>query len=258
MKKIKKIPKSKFLIVANWKNSPGTLKEAKKNFKQIKSKKINSKVIPVICPSLLHLTELSSNYRGKIFTFGAQNFVADSKRPHTGEVSIEQIIEMNIDYAIVGHAERRALGEDNFMVADKIKTAIENGIKPILCIGEKERDPRGEYLKFVEQQLVESLSKIKKTDLDKVVVAYEPVWTIGKGNKSINTHEIHQMVIFVKKILVSKFDKKMAMNVPILYGGSVDSDNSKEILENAEVRGLLIGRASTNPYTFVDILNSLK
>jgi triosephosphate isomerase len=258
MSKIKKIPKTKYLIVANWKDSPETLTEAKKNFKIIKSKKISSKIIPVICPSVMHLNEIISGYSGKVVNFGVQNFSADTKNPHTGEISIDQIKNLNVRYAIVGHAERRALGEDNFAVAEKVSAAINNDIMPILCVGEVERDKRGEYLRTVEQQIVESLSKIKKADLDKIVIAYEPVWTIGKGNKSINTHEIHQMVIFVKKILVSKFDKKIAMNVPIIYGGSVDADNSWDILENAEVQGLLIGRASTNPYSFVDILNSVK
>jgi triosephosphate isomerase len=255
---IKKIPKTKSLIVANWKNTPNTFREAKKNFDLIKKQKVNSrKIIPVICPAFLHLAELSKSYGGSVFAFGAQDILFETKAPFTGESTPEQLLDLGVKYVIVGHSERRQLGESNEMIAHKVASSINNGIMPILCIGELERDDSGEYLRFVEQQLVECLDKIKKNQLDKIVIAYEPVFAIGKGHKAITTHEIHQMVIFIKKVLARKFDKKTAMNVPILYGGSVDDENAADILEHAEVRGLLIGRASSNPHTFRDILKSL-
>jgi triosephosphate isomerase len=257
-KVIKKIPVSKSIIVANWKNTPDSLKEAKKNFGLIKRQKINSKkIMPIICPADLHLAELRKSYSGSIFHFGAQDMTFGSKRPLTGENTAEQLDDLGVHFTIIGHSDRRQLGETNEMVSFKIKEAIDSGIMPILCIGELERDDRGEYLRFVEQELVESLEKIKKNQLDKIIIAYEPIFAIGKGHKAITTHEIHQMVIFIKKILARKFDKKTAMKVPILYGGSVDDENAAEILEHAEVRGLLIGRASANPHTFKEILKSI-
>jgi triosephosphate isomerase len=255
---MRKIPKTKYLIVANWKNYPDSLKEAKKNFNIIKSKKISTKkIVTVICPSVVHLGELARSYRGKNISFGAQNFIYDQKKPHTGEISIPQLNDLGVQYVIVGHAERRAMGEDNELIANKIRGAVDNGIMPILCVGEIKRDSSGEYLKYVERELIESLAKIDKKNLDKIVIAYEPIWAIGKGKKAISPHEIHQMVIFIKKVLVSRFDKKIAMSVPVIYGGSVDPDNCEEILGDGEVRGLLIGRASVNPYSFVDILKSV-
>jgi triosephosphate isomerase len=252
------LPKSKYLIIANWKNTPETFKEAKKNFDIIKSKKINpKKIIAVICPDLLHLSELSRGYRGKILEFGAQNVNVDLKKPHTGEVSINQIKDLGVKYVIAGHAERRALGETSEDVGHKVAGIINEGLIPVLCVGELERDNEGDYLRFVEEQVIKSLDPIKKKDLNKIIIAYEPVWAIGKGKKPISTHEIHKMVIFIRKILVSRFDKKTAMEVPILYGGSVDDSNAKEILVDGEVRGLLIGRASSNPHTFSNILKSI-
>lgn len=258
MKAANKISKTKALIVANWKNTPDSYREAKKNFDLIKKTKINSKKITtVICPSVLHLPEIKKSYSGTVYNFGSQNVHFAEKKPRTGEISLDQLKDLGIQYCIVGHADRRALGEDNFIVAEKVAGLIDNNITPILCVGEIERDTQGEYLRFVEQQLIESLSKIKKSNLDKIVIAYEPVWAIGTGKKSITTHEIHQMVIFIKKILTSKFDKKIAMNMAILYGGSVDPENAKDIMSNGEVRGLLIGRASANPHSFNEILKSI-
>jgi len=258
MKAANKISKSKSLIVANWKNTPDSYREAKKNFDLIKKTKIDSKkIIPVICPSVIHLPEIKKSYSGTVYNFGSQDVHFEDKKPRTGEISIDQLTDLGIQYCIVGHADHRELGEDNFTVAQKISNLIDKKITPILCIGEIDRDAQGQYLRFVEQQLIESLSKIKKSDLDKIVIAYEPVWAIGTGKKSITTHEIHQMVIFIKKILTSKFDKKIAMNMAILYGGSVDPENAKDILNNGEVRGLLIGRASANPHSFIEILKSI-
>lgn len=201
---------------------------------------------------------MKKSYRGSVFSFGAQDLTFASKKPLTGENTAEQLNDLGINFAIIGHSDRRQLGETNEMVAYKVKEAVDSGIMPILCIGEIERDDRGEYLRFVEQELVESLGKINKNQLDKIVIAYEPVFAIGQGHKAITTHEIHQMVIFIKKVLARAFDKKTAMDVPILYGGSVDNENATEILKHAEVRGLLIGRASANPHTFRDILKTVK
>lgn len=183
--------------------------------------------------------------------------ISDQK-PYTGEISISELKNLKIEYVIIGHSERRSLGENDEIISQKIALAIGNKITPIVCVGELQRDHNGEYLKEVEKQLIEGLSKISKKDLNKVVIAYEPVFAIGKGHKSLTTYEIHQMVIFIKKILVSRFNKKVAMDVPIIYGGSVDEDNSQEILNESEVQGLLVGRASTNPFSLKEIVQKIK
>lgn len=256
--KIKNIKsRKKYLVIGNWKNNPDTLKEARSNFRIIKAKKIDSKRIEtVICPPLVHLSDLANSYKGKIFKLGAQNFYIDGSGPHTGEVTLNQLEDLKVKYLIIGHAERRELGESNELISAKIKNALERKFVPILCIGETERDSKGNYLSYLEEQIVKSLEQISKEEIKKIVIAYEPVWAIG-SNKAVTPEEIHVMNIFIKKILSSIYNRKLAFGVKILYGGSVDPDNCHEILEKGDADGLLIGRASSNPYTFVDILKKV-
>lgn len=250
-------PKTKKLIVANWKMNPSSLKEAKKIFTTLKKKNFNDKkVIPVICPPYLFENELAQSYRGSKFTFGFQDVHYKNDEKSTGEISIEMAKNSKVEYVILGHSERRALGETDETISVKMKEVIKAGLTPILCVGEKERDESGHYLRFVEQQIFNSLQKVAKKDFSKIVIAYEPIWAIGKGKKSMNSYELHQMTIFIKKILNSICNKKVAMEIPILYGGSVDADNSLELVKQGEVDGLLVGRSSLNPHVFGDILKS--
>jgi triosephosphate isomerase (TIM) len=248
----------KYLIIGNWKNSPDTLAEAKKNLKIIKSKKFNiKKVEPVVCPSMVHLADLAKNYRGKVLSFCAQNFYVDDKKFHTGETSPAQLLDLGVKYVIIGHAERRQLGETNELIASKIRSAIDRGFTPVLCIGEEIRDSGGKYLKYLEEQLYKSLVNISKKDICKIVIAYEPLWAIG-NNRSVEPEEIHVVNILIKKLLTSIYSRKEAFATKILYGGSVDVDNCSRILEGGDVDGLLIGRAGANPYSFVDILKKVE
>lgn len=254
----KKNSKNKKLIIANWKMAPDSLFEAKKIFSTLKKKKINSRNFTVVlCPPVVYFSELFKNYRGKIFKFGIQNLSHEDDFAHTGEISAKMAKDFNVQYVIIGHAERRALGEDSSLISKKIKNTLKHKMTPVLCVGEIIRDQNGEYLKFLEQQIIDSLSGVKKNQIEKVVIVYEPVWAIGKGHKAVNNYEIYQMTIFIKKILVSLYGRKSALNVSILYGGSVDAENCLGILEEGRVDGLLIGRASLNPFTFSDILKKI-
>jgi len=254
----KLLPKNKKLIVANWKMNPENIFEARKIFSLLKKSNFNlKKVVAVICPPVIFLNELSTGYRGKKFIFGSQDVSLDNKKKYTGETGISILKTSGVRLVIVGHAERRALGETNQSVAVKIKNVISAGLTPVLCVGENRRDLDGTYLRFVEEQLHESLKKVSRKDIEKVILAYEPIWAIGKGRKAISTHELHQMTLFIKKILSAIYNKKVAMNVPILYGGSIDADNCEEIINKGEVSGLLVGRASLNPYIFSDILKKV-
>ncbi len=248
----------KYIIIANWKNNPNTLKEALNNFKIIKTKRFDLKKMEVvICPSFLHLSELNSSYRGKSFKFGVQNFYINDNDSHTGEVTINQLQDLNIQYAIIGHAERRKLGESDTLVSEKLKEALENRIRPILCIGEDERDEKGEYLKFLEKQLISSLNNISEKEIKKIVIAYEPLWAIGT-NKYVSPADIHIVNILIKKLLTTKYGRKDAFAVPILYGGSVDAENCNELISGGDIDGLLVGRASANPHSFSDILGKVE
>lgn len=255
MKNIRAFPLNKKLIVANWKMNPASLKEAKRIFDILKKKNISvRKTIPVICPPFLYEGDLAMGYRGGKFRFGLQDVHFQNDGQSTGEISTEMAKNSRADFVIVGHSERRENGETDKVVSMKLRQSIDSGLVAILCVGEKERDNDGNYLRFVEEQLKESLLSVSKNKVSKLVVAYEPIWAIGKNKKAIGLHELHQMIIFIRKILVEIYGKKLAMDIPILYGGSVDADNAREILDETQINGLLVGRASLNPHVFGDIL----
>jgi triosephosphate isomerase len=245
------------LIVANWKMNPDNLRDAKKIFADLKKKnlkKVSTSI--VICPPVLYLNDLAGNYRGDKFKFGVQDISFSDDDKSTGEVSAQMLKNTGVRFAIVGHSEQRELGQTNDAVARKAMHAISNKIVPIVCVGERERDEMGDYLHFIKEELHESLEGIPKNKAHHIVIAYEPIWAIGKGNHAISPHELHQIVIFIRKNLASMFGRKVAMKVPILYGGSVDADNCAEIVNDGAVNGLLVGRASLNPHLFADILKA--
>ncbi len=238
--------------------APQSVDEAKKIFAVLKRAKFSAKAAQVvICPPSVYFGDIVKNYKGRTFLFGAQNVYMNDNEASTGEVSVGMVRDLGASFVIVGHAERRSMGETNEIVANKLAHVISAGLTPILCIGEIERDAQGQYLRFVEQQLIESISLVDKKDLHKIVIAYEPLWAMGIGHTAVENREIHQMSIFIKKILVSQLGRKAGMEIPIIYGGSVDADNCMGILKEGEVDGLLIGRASLNPYTFVDVLKKI-
>ncbi len=249
---------SKRIIVANWKMNPVNLKEATKIFSILKKadlKKVKDQI--VICPPNIYLTDFSMKYKGNKFKFGAQDVSSTINQESTGEISAEMIKNLKTEYVIVGHSERRSLGETNNIISKKIKTAIDKGLKVILCVGEERRDVNGDYLRFIERQIIESLDGFNKKNISNLYIAYEPVWAIGKGHDSVESNDLHQMNLFIKKVLVGIFDRKIGLSIPIIYGGSVDEENAKKLIESGEVDGLLIGRASLNPYIFIKILKSL-
>jgi triosephosphate isomerase (TIM) len=135
-------------------------------------------------------------------------------------------------------------------------SALKAKLTPIVCVGEKERDEHGEYLLFLKNQIVNSLAKISKVQLTKIILAYEPVWAIGK-KEAMQATEIHEMTIFIKKVLSEITKSKNIFEIPILYGGSVNYNNAKDIITLGEVDGLLVGRESLEPKKFGLLLNSV-
>lgn len=161
-------------------------------------------------------------------------------------------------YSIVGHSERRALGETNEEVSKKVKASLENKIYPILCVGESDRDEALEYLNVLRDQIVEAYDKIPKSRVKDIVVAYEPIWAIGKKAKRGATPlEIREMVMFIKRVIGDLYKTKSLPPTKILYGGSVDEKNVSEIISEGGVDGLLIGRASLDPKKFTEILKKI-
>ncbi len=244
----------KKLIIANWKANPDSLKMAKDILNQ--TKKIASKyknVEVVVCPPVIFLESLKSAARPAVL--GSQDIFTESSGAFTGSVGFTALLETKIRYAIIGHSERRATGEDNNLVNKKLKVALANKITPILCIGESKRDANLEYLGFLKNQIIEALKEIPKSQVINIVIAYEPIWAIGaKAKRSAKPSEIEEIVIFIKRVIGDIYKTKSVPPMKILYGASVDNKDAQGILEESGIDGLLVGRASLMPKIFAEII----
>ena len=250
--------KNKVLVVANWKMNPETTEKAKEIFKEAKvSSKFLKNIKVVVCPPFIYLSDLEKNNDSEVI-LGAQDMFWEKAGSFTGEISPIMLKKEGENYVIIGHSERRDLGETDEMIAKKVISAVKADLSPILCVGEKERDIHGEYLHFLRKQIISSLGKLPKRFLPKLVIAYEPIWAIGKSEEeAIKPTDLHEMTIFIKKILVEIYGQAVGVIVPILYGGSVNHNNAKDIIVHGQVQGLLVGRESLNLKKFGELLKEV-
>ena len=237
-------------LVANWKmnliNSKNWINDFNNNLNDLS---LNDDLTIVICPSYLQLSELSQNHLSKInFSIGAQNVSENNSGAFTGEISAEHLTEFSeVSYCIVGHSERRSAGETDAMIKAKVKQLLTKNITPIICIGEShEIQEKGETEKFLISQL-NSIVNDENLNIDSCILAYEPLWAIGKGVPA-DLETINNSISYITKII--DLNKS---NLKILYGGSVDSENSGEILSVDNVSGLLVGNSSLDGKEFANI-----
>lgn len=184
---------------------------------------------------------------------GAQNIFDASEGAYTGEIAAKMVKEAGGSFVILGHSERRHLfHESDAFVNRKVKRALEEGLRPLLCVGETETQrANGETEKVLEEQLLKSLEGVN--DLEKLVLAYEPVWAIGTGKRAAVEDAISAHA-FCRKVIGNKWGKEVATSLVIQYGGSVKPENAKELLEAEGVDGLLVGGASLSPASFSEII----
>jgi triosephosphate isomerase (TIM) len=246
------------LVIANWKMNPATLTEAKSIVKAtVVIAKKNPQVTVVACVPHLYLTEVKKSAGKGPLMVGAQNCHVDVKGAYTGEHAGAQIKDAGGSYVIVGHSERRKMGEGNDLIAKKVLAATVAKLHPILCVGEETRDTQGNFLTLIETQVVTALSVLPKSRLKDVVIAYEPIWAIGTG-ATATVLDVEEMQMFIKKVLTKQFDRTIARSVRIVYGGSVNADNAKELFAGSGVDGFLVGGASLKPVDFGKIVSATK
>ena len=179
------------------------------------------------------------------------------KGAFTGEISAPMLKDLGAKFVIVGHSERRAMGETNEMIRKKLEIAFNHGITPILCIGEKIRDKEGAHLEFIKNQIKECLTGLQKRNLVGQIVAYEPIWAIGKSyRESMSPTDIHETALFIEKVSGEMFGKDIAGSFKILYGGSVEAENASGMMEYGNIDGFLVGHASLVPEQFAAILKA--
>lgn len=247
----------KKIIIANWKMNPFSAKEAEDILNEVKKTVVKLKKTQVIvCPPFIYFNNIQKKIGMSANLFlGAQNSFWENTGAFTGEISPEMIKNYGASYVILGHSERRALGETDEMISKKALSCLKIGLKTVLCVGEKIRDEQGNYLTFLRDEIYNSLNKIQKKFLHNLIIAYEPIWAIGKSDvEAMRPAGIREMVIYIKKILSEIYGKESAVAVPIIYGGSVGDKNAVEIIKGGEVDGLLVGHQSLKPENFNEIL----
>lgn len=246
------------LIVGNWKLNPQTKKEAITLATGVAKyqKKAEAPYVG-IAPGFLYLSEVSKKVSRTSVMLGGQNLTKEPMGAFTGETSAMQLRDIGADFVIVGHSERRAMGESDTLIHDKTVQALKNKLIPIVCIGESKRDTQGEFFSFVEKQIRALTKELSAAQLKKVVIAYEPIWAIGTG-KTATVEDVKEMQLFIVSVLTKLYDRKTADAVRLLYGGSVKPQNAAELHKEGGMNGFLVGGASLKVKDFCDIIKASK
>ena len=246
----------KKFIIANWKCNPPTEKKAQQLFLSVKrglKKKKNMEVI--ICPPFCYLSVINNNL--SFLKLGAQNCFFEDKGAYTGEVSCEMLKSLKCKYVIIGHSERRKIfGETNEIINKKIKKALKSGLEPIFCIGETlEEKQQNNTFKILEKEIKKGLEKVSKNEIEKIIIAYEPIWAIGSDNPC-DEDQAMTVALFIRKLISRLYNKQIAKKIRILYGGSTNSQNAFNYLRNSEIQGLLVGGASLKAKEFIKMIKT--
>lgn len=246
------------LIVGNWKMHLNTSQASLLLHRLHERIKIHRNIEVVLAPSMLVLQPLSMQIDRRKFRLAAQNAYHKDEGAFTGEVSFTMLQDL-AHYVIVGHSERRLyFNEDLDIVRDKVAAAVRNGIMPILCVGETDHERKdGETRQVLHDQLTTALANLTASDVEDIVVAYEPVWAISTfGGQLAKPDDVAKDMAFIRKQIADLYGKRAASRVRILYGGSVDDHIVRSYLEIEDCDGVLVGGASLNYHKFSGIVNA--
>ena len=243
----------KHIVAGNWKMNL-TEQEAIELAKEVAEMRVENTEIVIFPPAIFIPTLSKLNLNLKI---GAQNFFPKDKGAFTGEISINQLKEAGVTYVLVGHSERRTiLKEDNTFLKEKVNAALEKNLHVVFCCGEELAiREQGTENEFVKNQLNESLFHLTQEQIQNVTIAYEPIWAIGTG-LTASSAQAEAMHLFIRETLSSKYTTEIAAGISILYGGSCNPTNAKELFACPNVDGGLIGGAALKSADFNSIANS--
>lgn len=242
------------IIAGNWKMHK-TIAEALEFVNDVKDRVDNDKVEAVICAPFTLLKDLKQATKGTNIKIGAQNMHFEEKGAFTGEISPLMLKELDMDYVVIGHSERRQyFNETDETVNKKVLKALEVGIDPILCVGETlEEREAGNTKDICKVQVEKALENVSKEDLAKVVIAYEPVWAIGTG-KTATSEDANDVIAYIREVVANLYGE-LANEVRIQYGGSVKPSNVAEIMNQSDIDGALVGGASLEANDYVELVN---
>ena len=246
------MPSSKHIVVANWKMNK-LPSQAKPLVAEILMSYLKKNSDLIVCPPYTYLANISANKIISGFYLGAQNMSEFESGAHTGEISADMLLDLGCTHVIIGHSERRMMNEkENIIIPQKISLALQKGLKVIYCCGEnlESRESKQEET-FVSNQLKNDLYHLE--NLDKIIIAYEPIWAIGTG-KTATSDQAEAMHAFIRQTLSEKYSN--SDQVKILYGGSVKASNASEFAKKENINGVLVGGASLIPVDFIEIIEA--
>jgi triosephosphate isomerase len=212
----------------------------------------------IVAPTFVNLASAVNHLEFTNIGVAAQNMSQFESGAYTGEISAGMLTSIGVNIVLIGHSERRAyFHETDFILADKVTTALQNNMTVIFCFGEELKDRQNnQHFNVVENQLRDGLFHIKDKDWEQIILAYEPVWAIGTG-ETASPEQAQEMHRFIRETVRQRYQSTIAEEVSILYGGSVKPDNAKEIFSKPDVDGGLIGGAALKASDFAAIVNSI-
>jgi len=242
------------IIAGNWKMHK-TIAEALEFVNDVKDKVSNNEVEAVICAPFTLLKDLKEATKGTNIKIGAQNMHFEEMGAFTGEISPLMLKELDMDYVVIGHSERRQyFNETNETVNKKVLKALDVEINPILCVGETlEEREAGNTKNICKVQVEKALENVSKEDLAKIVIAYEPVWAIGTG-KTATSEDANDVIAYIREVVANLYGE-LANEIRIQYGGSVKPSNVAEIMNQSDIDGALVGGASLQANDYVELVN---
>ena len=248
----------KLIVAGNWKMNT-TVPEGVALARAVaeKAAEVPANVQLIVAPPHTHLVSVAEALKGSKVALSAQNCADHDKGAYTGEISVGMLVSAACEYTILGHSERRQYyGETDAKLVDKVRLALDGGLKVILCVGENldEREA-GKHFEVVTAQTVNVLSHFSAGDMAKIVIAYEPVWAIGTG-KTATAEQAEEIHACIRKVLADQFGAKVADDTTILYGGSCKPSNAKELFAQPDIDGGLIGGAALKADDFIEIAKS--
>jgi triosephosphate isomerase len=247
----------KLIIAGNWKMNK-TVGEATELVEALEHDLgTQTEVDVIVCPPFTALSAVSSALKDSRIQLGAQNMSEHGYGAYTGEITAGMLRDLLVHYVILGHSERREYHKEfDALVNAKVKAALAAGLKPIVCVGETlAQREGGQTEKVVSEQIAGSLTDLDDSQLEDVVIAYEPVWAIGTG-KTATTEQAQEIHAFIRAEIAKRHGEDIAKTVRIQYGGSVKPNNARELLSQPDVDGALVGGASLEVQSFTEIITN--
>jgi triosephosphate isomerase (TIM) len=247
-------------LVGNWKMNPNTITDAQLLLKEIMplAKTLHKNIsgtLSLAVPTLFVET-LVKQSKGML-DIGTQNIHGEVSGAYTGDISITQAKSVGACFTVLGHSERRVLGETDSDINKKVLVATKSGFMVVLCVGEKVRDESGEYLTEIKSQVSSALAGVDSKYIKNIKVAYEPVWAIGKNATGVATpHESLEVAILIRRTIADLYTDALSKKLVILYGGSANADNANGFINDGGVQGFLLGRASLSKTELESIIKN--